>query len=461
MLTVSAECTAQRVKVMLGGKPLGDSGVALLSEGQQAPTVEDEPILIGSRTSFPARSCQQVLELNPTATSGYYWVKLGISTQLHHVYCDMQHEGGGWMYWGYIGTHSTPENIFGLANTIGNGIDNSPAFPDHVIAPRSCRQILDEGNSQGDGIYQVDMYGVGQSEPVWCDMTTDGGGWTYLMHKAIGVLSSSQGMVNNAFVSGDAGSPTIEAGSDWFSVQGSESFVDWSNPLGANEIRLAGSVSGKGTVELNDLALFSVDDADNAAPCDVTSETVSAIHAFTGPVNIDAQTQTEGTCVGSVTLSQIAVREPAGIGNASSNSTISTAHHFEYDRHRRRSDQSNAVQSAFPLSQFGDSEMIMVLDGPDIAQAKTSNKYIRYRYSVDSPIFNVGPLPCAQIGGYEYSRDDQTFYSGTHSYCTSAYAYFGGPTGHLTLFGPNTGVYWGNGIGGNNSWYHSAWIYVR
>ena len=41
----------------------------------------------------------------------------------------------------------------------------------------SCMDILASGRSTGDGIYSFDACGTGSSD-YWCDMTTDGGGWT-------------------------------------------------------------------------------------------------------------------------------------------------------------------------------------------------------------------------------------------------------------------------------------------
>ena len=45
---------------------------------------------------FPASSATQILQLRPSATSGYYYIKPdGVST--YYVYCDMVTDGGGWM----------------------------------------------------------------------------------------------------------------------------------------------------------------------------------------------------------------------------------------------------------------------------------------------------------------------------------------------------------------------------
>ena len=148
------------------------------------------------------------------------------------------------------------------------------------------------------------------------------------------------------------------------------------------------------------------------------------------------------------------------IGKSANNSSLFEQLHEGYDVTRIKTYDFSAVNNVFPISQFADTEMIFTIDTSDFVEAKVLNKYVHYKYAVDSPMFNNGPLPC-QASAFEYSLDGINFHSGT-SACSNLEWYPKTYSGaYLSLIYQSGGVYWGSGMGGNNSWSHSAWIYIR
>ncbi len=59
-------------------------------------TVKCDKCYFGQHSSAPGDSCYHILKIQPECyeNSGFYWVKKG--TGVEYVYCDMEHNGGGW-----------------------------------------------------------------------------------------------------------------------------------------------------------------------------------------------------------------------------------------------------------------------------------------------------------------------------------------------------------------------------
>jgi hypothetical protein len=144
----------------------------------------------------------------------------------------------------------------------------------------SCREIVAASKSQGDGAYEVDLDGAGPGAPetVWCDMTTDGGGWMALINPDTMPTTMGAGATfAGATVGGTTNSCTAPPGEiiqhGWRGLNlfrcgdtSAQLAVNWPNPVGATDVMFIATAQGQNlTLTIDDTTITASGSTTDAA----------------------------------------------------------------------------------------------------------------------------------------------------------------------------------------------------
>ncbi len=135
----------------------------------------------------------------------------------------------------------------------------------HDTGGKSCKDILQKGLSKGDGAYLIDPDGPSGAPPfaAWCDMTTDGGGWTALINPSNKQMPTSTipGLsFAGALLSGSdtcTGNPSVTSAFGWFGIQWLrcgdltiQTTLSWANDIGAKDMMFTATLMGQTTATI-------------------------------------------------------------------------------------------------------------------------------------------------------------------------------------------------------------------
>ncbi len=133
----------------------------------------------------------------------------------------------------------------------------------------------------------------------------------------------------------------------------------------------------------------------------------------------------------------------------------------------RADDATTYGRAASLLPNLMHTEMMVTIDMVEPAAAVAASRLVIFQYKAGLKAFNGGPVPCSGLDEtFQYRLSPTDPLKAARMFICDAtrwQARVDDGSLSLVLFsgGSALGQYWGAGIGGDNSWNHDAWWYVR
>ncbi len=194
---------ALRFSVSIGGINI-DKVIVSVASGSSVKSYEitNTAKAVEGLEMYPASSGTVVL---PAKNSGLTYKATGFTSQIDSIQITPVING----------------NQCEVSGAISEFEECESSQPPLQVIRASCKEILSSGNSHGDGTYTIDPDGTETGNPsfeVYCDMTTDGGGWTRCMKVIAGDTSTCNTNLKWQECINIGGNNAGEIMSKWFDV---------------------------------------------------------------------------------------------------------------------------------------------------------------------------------------------------------------------------------------------------